>query len=422
MLPISTAIVRGILIIFTLLLSSCITFGQNAECFVPLEISIPFNKRKNLIEKVNKETKAEMNKSYFLRADEYSYWYKVTPEVDAEIDIKVSATNLDDMHDVLIFKYNDTSFCKDVVYGDYPEEKMEDKQLFHQNSSIGINVDSYQFEAGSDYYIAVIAFNVFDCGHVLRLQHNKHVLKINAIHRGCFEFVDEQNTVAESMEDNEPEFIELTGHLFSNKENFTIPGKMTFIEDSTGIEYEATVSSTKGYRIQLRRGAEYRVKGSALYHRDRDSSLIFNSSAAFDMELMKLKKGDGMVFGNIYFHGNVHKMKEESLEGLEELLHFMEDNPEFKIEIQGHTAGDTPVKTPDPRYRGRGKDWIFKGSAKKLSKMRAEEVKQHLVKNGISPSRMKVVGYGASRKIYENPTTDREHRMNMRVEILILSD
>ncbi len=405
-----------------LICSAFSCFAQNSECFIPFDIVLPFDAEDLIVTDVGVDTIADINKSYFHESDEYSYWYKVNPVRTTTADLKLSATNLDDMHDVLIFKYNGNKFCEEVVHGDFPEEKLEDKILFHQNEAKAVNIGTYTFEEGSTYYIVVVSFNVFDCGHILRLEANDQVLRINAIHRGCFEFLEWPTQTLEPQIDTQSLYVEIVGHLTSDKEHLPIAGKMVFIESGTGDKYEAVVSATKGYRIQLRRDVDYRVTGSASYHTSKDTSVRFEKDSFLDLELVKLKKGDAMVFRDIYFHGNVHKMKTESISALEALLHFMEENPEYKIEIQGHTAGDTPVKEPDPRYRGKGKDWYFTGSAKKLSKMRAEEVKNYLVEHGISANRMKVVGYGATKKIYENPTSDREHRMNMRVEILILSD
>ena len=93
----------------------------------------------------------------------------------------------------------------------------------------------------------------------------------------------------------------------------------------------------------------------------------------------------------------------------------------LKIQTEGHTAGDTPVKTLKPAYKHLGDEWNYTGSAKKLSKLRAGTVKKYLVNKGISSSRVLTEGYGATQKRIQNPKTKEEKALNMRVEVKIIN-
>ncbi|MBL4703914.1 MAG: OmpA family protein [Flavobacteriales bacterium] len=414
---------------FILLVICCcpiLLFGQNNECFVPVEVSIPFGKKTNLVESTDQETDANMNQIYFLDSDEYSFWYKLRAKHKTEVTIDMFSTNLKDTHDILIFKYNDTSFCADVVYGDYPAHNYG-KSNFEKGELQKLSFGKMAMEANVNYYISVLAYDDFDCGHILRIKHKKNVLKINAIHRSCFTFVADEllnpkgKPKEVKVEELSPE-IEISGHLKSNKGAEQIPGTILFHDLSSGEHFEVKVSMNKGYRVQLKRNSKYAVRGISKYHSNTDTINTFATSGVFDLTLTKLGKGDAIIFNNIYFYPNIFKIKSGSTEGLNELLTFMKENENFEIEVQGHTAGNTPVKRYDPRYANKGKDWQFKGSAQKLSKLRATEVKLFLIENGIQNNRIKAVGYGASKKLYPEPESEEENRLNMRVEILILSD
>ena len=87
----------------------------------------------------------------------------------------------------------------------------------------------------------------------------------------------------------------------------------------------------------------------------------------------------------------------------------MQDNPDLKIEIQGHICCSPG---PEDGYDPDTDDF-------RLSRNRAKEVYNYLVKNGIAPERMKYRGFGHSRpKVKE--TSPETLQINRRVEIMIL--
>jgi outer membrane protein OmpA-like peptidoglycan-associated protein len=107
-------------------------------------------------------------------------------------------------------------------------------------------------------------------------------------------------------------------------------------------------------------------------------------------------------FYDIYFARSKAIFLPKSDKALYGMADQMKNNPAMMIMIIGHT------------------DNIGDGEALiELSIQRAEAVKMFLVRNGINPSRIQTVGFGAADPLFEN-TTELNRERNRRVEIKIL--
>ena len=148
---------------------------------------------------------------------------------------------------------------------------------------------------------------------------------------------------------------------------------------------------------------------------DVKNKIIVDSTAFYIIPLSPLKAGDKFVIPNIYFHPNAPAFKGQSYEELNKLAKYMTNN-DMNILIAGHTNGNKRI-SKDKRQTD--ENLVFKGSAKKLSRKRAEAVQEFLVKSGIDKSRIAVKGYGGKKPIIKNPKNKKESEKNMRVEIFI---
>ena len=121
-------------------------------------------------------------------------------------------------------------------------------------------------------------------------------------------------------------------------------------------------------------------------------------------EKVKLSKiGTKIVLKNINFYQNTFATVPESQSALYDLLFVMQNNPNLKIEIQGH------ICCIDKDYRN-------------LSTDRAKQIKRFLVYNQIAQHRIQTKGFGVSQPIYPIPeATPEQAAANRRVEIEILS-
>ena len=129
---------------------------------------------------------------------------------------------------------------------------------------------------------------------------------------------------------------------------------------------------------------------------------------------------------SVYFHSETSILMAESEEQLQELLQMLNENPNTRIKLHGHTNGD-----PSGSYTRLGEnDTVFfklassheltSGSAKNLSYDRALTVKLYLVWKGIAPDRIKVKGWGGKKQLYAE--SSRFVQKNRRVEVEVLAE
>ncbi len=105
-------------------------------------------------------------------------------------------------------------------------------------------------------------------------------------------------------------------------------------------------------------------------------------------------------FGKIYFDFNKTAIKPNSRPVLQNVIEYLEENPEVRLEIQGHA------------------DIIgAQGYNLKLSETRAKAVKEYLVSKGIAPERLTTKGFGVTRPVAPNKTKAGRAK-NRRIEFM----
>jgi outer membrane protein OmpA-like peptidoglycan-associated protein len=86
---------------------------------------------------------------------------------------------------------------------------------------------------------------------------------------------------------------------------------------------------------------------------------------------------------------------------LDNLVNFLNKNPNVKITLEGHTDNSGTDKINDP-----------------LSVKRAESAKAYLVSKGIDESRIATTGYGSKQPIADNKTKEGKAK-NRRIELKV---
>jgi len=108
------------------------------------------------------------------------------------------------------------------------------------------------------------------------------------------------------------------------------------------------------------------------------------------------------VLENVYFEFGKSTLKPESFPALDELVELLRAEPEMEIEISGHTDN---IGTKESNLR--------------LSKDRAEAVRQYLIRKGIASQRIISAGYGDTVPVAQNDSEE-GRQMNRRTEVKIL--
>jgi OmpA-OmpF porin, OOP family len=109
---------------------------------------------------------------------------------------------------------------------------------------------------------------------------------------------------------------------------------------------------------------------------------------------------DGFIALYINFETGKFDIKPESQPIVDQIAQLMEDDPELKLSIEGHTDN---VGTPQ--------------SNKALSENRAKAVMNAVASSGVDASRLSAAGWGQERPIADNRTEDGRAK-NRRVEIV----
>ena len=109
-------------------------------------------------------------------------------------------------------------------------------------------------------------------------------------------------------------------------------------------------------------------------------------------------------FNDILFKYDSDSILTESNESLNEAFSFLNDIPQLKVKIVGHTSNEGKAKYNE-----------------KLSKKRAVAVLNYLVGKGISEDRMNAEGKGSYEPVAENDT-DENKKKNRRIQFIITDD
>ncbi len=117
----------------------------------------------------------------------------------------------------------------------------------------------------------------------------------------------------------------------------------------------------------------------------------------------KFRESNKAKLSNIYFDFGSYELKEQNYGRLHGLLKALQDYPDLRIEIAGHTdnVGKSEVNM-------------------KLSKQRAMSVAAFLVSRGIEADRMVPTGYGDTRPLASNDDEKDGRELNRRIEVVVI--
>lgn len=184
---------------------------------------------------------------------------------------------------------------------------------------------------------------------------------------------------------------------------------LTDIDKNEELATFTSNSATGRYLVSLPSGKNYGIAVSADGYLFHSENFPIPENAAYqeiekDIYLKKIAVGSSIVLKNIFFDFNQATLRPESKNELDRLVQLLNDMPNMKIEISGHTDN-----IGSAQYN------------KTLSERRAKSVVDYLIENGISPNRLTYKGYGFDMPIAPNDT-DEGRQQNRRTEFKIISN
>lgn len=183
--------------------------------------------------------------------------------------------------------------------------------------------------------------------------------------------------------------------------------KIFFVGQNKKKTYSGITDSKGKFLINLPAGDVYDIKimsiGDELEYNTLEIPALGQGEFYEKMELtIQYDAASTFNLSNLQFESGKAVLKTESHSMLSNLVEIMKLKSAMRIEIAGHTDSDGDASANEA-----------------LSKQRADAVKNYLVSKGIAAERIKTVGYGESRPIANNATSQGK-ALNRRTEIRIL--
>lgn len=202
----------------------------------------------------------------------------------------------------------------------------------------------------------------------------------------CFE--PQITNSADIILDNTKDWVEISGE-------FTAKGGERFLTIGNFFPFnKSTVVSMQGTSMPL---------SGAYYYIDDVSVVCLDTTAASPKPREEVIVGEVIPLSNIYFATDESEVLQQSYNELFKLKEMLEQHPDMRIELRGHTDNQGS-----------------QAHNQKLSEARAKAVADYLIDNGIAKRRLTWVGFGKSRPVAENNTAE-GRRKNRRVEYRILA-
>lgn len=217
------------------------------------------------------------------------------------------------------------------------------------------------------------------------------------------------NDAAPFEEEDTPSTILVKGRI---KDLKMLNGMEAFIEmmdldDASLVARFSSDAATGEYMVALPAGRRYAMYVKAngfLVHSQTVEVPVGRSNVEMDLDVTMepLANGSHSTMRNLFFASESAVLEEASLADIDQLHELLTRNAELRLEISGHTDSDGAAE--------------FNA---KLSKARAEAVRDRLVQRGIDGARLIGIGCGDSRPVAPNDSESNK-ALNRRTEVKVL--
>ncbi|MEO0334038.1 MAG: OmpA family protein, partial [Bacteroidota bacterium] len=218
-----------------------------------------------------------------------------------------------------------------------------------------------------------------------------------------------EEVVEEVPEEPEVPMITITGKVINEKAQQSLNAELivrSIRNDTASVETVQT-DDQGVFSISLPLDDNYELFVEAEgFIRQRDKLLLAETAEAGTLErnyqLTPIEVGSTVNLENVLFDRGTADMLPGSSERLDEVVNFLDENPEVAIEVGGHTDN-----------RGRADLNL------ELSRRRAEAVRDYLIEQGADANQVTAKGYGGTQPIASN-AIEEERRKNRRVAFTIV--
>ena len=196
------------------------------------------------------------------------------------------------------------------------------------------------------------------------------------------------------------EHVSTAPHMDYKAENETALVVPSYFESNMIDRDHDGIEDSKDICLDTPIGVKVDVEGCAL-DRDQDGVKDYEDRCPNSMAHARVK-ADGcsdFVSFNLYYAPRVNEITPKSMLILEKAVGFLQEHPEYKVRIIGHTDN-----VGDDAYN------------MKLSKDRAADVLKIFNRKGINVKRLSAIGKGESMPVESNDT-DEGRALNRRIEV-----
>ncbi len=273
-----------------------------------------------------------------------------------------------------------------------------------------IITESDRWETVSKTIIVDEDYQFLAIGNFVGKEKTKKYQVQQAGYPGAYYYVDDIRVQRVLDEDDPERFIKVVGRVFDEDTRQPIPARIDFVLPEKNFRAFEEADTTRGYyefsNMQKTQYFYLEVKSEGYFskrifiERNPDDSYVVQ-----DFHLKPSLPGNSVILDDIYFDTGQTKPNDKSRDALKLLANFLQEHPDLKVEISGHTDNT--------------------GNAHRnqvLSEQRAEAIVVYLIDEGfISPRRLTFVGYGDTQPISDNETSEGKEK-NRRVELKILEE
>lgn len=216
------------------------------------------------------------------------------------------------------------------------------------------------------------------------------------------------NSIEATVDVNKKSFTVFKGKTIDKMTKKPVEALIEITDNASGkiIQTFTTNSATGKFIITLASGKNYGIAVKAEGYLFHSENFDIPKGSADDLvdkiiELKNIAVGSKIALRNIFFDIGKSLLRSESNAEMDRLVVLMKDVPSLEIEISGHTDNTGSASLNN-----------------KLSQSRAQAVVDYLKSKGIASNRMTAMGYGSSKPIATNGTSD-GRQQNRRTEFEI---